>query len=106
MQKNKFYITTSIAYTNAKPHIGYALELLQADALARHHRQKGDDVFFLTGTDEHGKKIQEKAQSENKDTQAFVDEISSSFRELGKTLEISNDFFIRTTDKKTHLPAV
>ncbi len=56
MSKNKFYITTSIAYANAEPHIGYALELLQADVLARYHRQKGDDVFFLTGMDEHGKK--------------------------------------------------
>jgi len=104
--KNKFYITTSIAYTNAKAHIGYALELVQADVLARYHRQGGNETFFLTGTDEHGKKIKEKADSEKKDTQIFVDEVSESFKKLGKELDISNDFFIRTTDKKNHIPVV
>ena len=104
--KNKFYITTSIAYTNAEPHIGYALELLQADVLARYHRQKGDDVYFLTGTDEHGKKIKEKAESEGKDTQKFVDEISEKFKKTGRDLGVSSDFFIRTTDKKIHIPLV
>lgn len=102
----KFYITTSIAYTNARPHIGYALELLQADVLARYHRQKGDDVFFLNGTDEHGKKIKESAEAAGKSPQEFVDEISRVFQSLGKELGVSNDFFIRTTDKKNHLPTV
>ncbi len=106
MSKNKFYITTSIAYTNAKAHIGYALELVQADVLARYHRQRGAETFFLTGTDEHGKKIKEKADSEKKDTQIFVDEISDNFKKLGKELDISSDFFIRTTDKKNHIPTV
>lgn len=104
--KNKFYITTSIAYANAEPHIGYALELLQADVLARHHRQKGEDVFFLTGTDEHGKKIQEKAESEGKTQKEFVDEVSEKFKNLARELNISNDFFIRTSDKNLHYQVV
>jgi len=104
--KNKFYITTSIAYTNAEPHIGYTLEILQADVLARYHRQKGEDVFFLTGTDEHGKKIKEKAESKGKDPQVFVDEISGRFKELSNVLGVSNDLFIRTTDKEVHIPTV
>ncbi len=106
MSKNKFYITTSIAYANAEPHIGYALELLQADVLARYHRQKGDDVFFLTGMDEHGKKIQQKAELENKTPKEFVDEISEKFKSLAKELGISNDSFIRTSDEKMHYPIV
>jgi len=103
---DKFYITTSIAYTNAGPHIGHTLEFLQADVLARYHRQRGDEVFFLTGTDEHGKKIQEKAKEAGKDTQKFVDEIAEIFKKLDKELGISNNNFIRTTDKEIHLPAV
>lgn len=102
----KFYITSSIAYTNARPHIGYALELLQADVLARFRRQKGDDVFFLNGTDEHGKKIKESAEVARKSPKEFVDEISGVFQQLGKELGISIDFFIRTTDKEFHLPTV
>ncbi|MEI6716627.1 MAG: class I tRNA ligase family protein, partial [Candidatus Saccharibacteria bacterium] len=59
--KNKFYVTTSIAYANAKPHVGYAMELLQADTLARYYRQAGQDTYFVTGTDEHGQKLKEAA---------------------------------------------
>ncbi len=102
----KFYITTSIAYTNAKPHIGFALELLQADSLARYKRKEGFDVFFLTGTDEHGSKIVKTAEKAGKEPQKFVDEISEEFVKLTKELNISNDYFIRTTDKEKHWPGV
>ncbi len=106
MAKNKFYITTSIAYTNALPHIGFALESVQADVLARYHRILGDDVFFLTGTDEHGVKIAKAAKDAGKNPQDFVDEISAKFMGLKKALNLSNDDFIRTTDKKRHWPVV
>jgi len=103
---NEFYITTSIAYTNAPPHIGFALESIQADVLARWHRALGKDVFFLTGTDEYGTKIVQKAKELNIDPQKFVDEISSKFKDLTKVLNLSNNDFIRTTDKKKHWPVV
>lgn len=106
VSNKKFYITTSIAYTNALPHIGFALELVQADVLARYHRRLGEDVFFLTGTDEHGFKIAEAAEKEKKKPEEFVDEISGKFKELGKILNISNNDFIRTTDQKRHWPVV
>ncbi len=104
-RSNKFYITTSIAYANAAPHIGYALEVVQADALARYHRLQGDDVFFLSGTDENGTKIKKTAEEQGKDPQVFVDQNSAKFEELLKKIDISNDDFIRTTDKKRHYPA-
>ena len=103
---NKFYITTSIPYTNAPPHIGFALEAVQADVLARYHRYLGEDVFFLTGTDEHGLKTLRAAEALGKTPQEFADEISSKFKELAKVLNIFNDDFIRTTDKIKHKPAV
>jgi methionyl-tRNA synthetase len=102
----KFYITTSIAYTNAGPHIGFALESIQADVLARYHRISGDDVFFLTGTDEHGIKVVKAAEKEGKTPIEFVDGISDKFRNLKEILNLSNDYFIRTTDRKLHWPAV
>ena len=102
----KFYITTSIAYTNAPPHIGFALEAIQADVLARYRKNLGEDVFYLTGTDEHGLKIRKAAKEVGKTPKEFADEISSRFRKLTKTLNLSNDDFIRTTDEKRHLPAV
>lgn len=103
---NKFYITTSIAYVNASPHLGFALELIQADVLARYHKLKGEEVFFLTGTDEHGAKIARAAEATGKDKQQFVDEISVQFASLTKALNVSNNDFIRTTDQKRHWPAV
>jgi len=102
----KFYISTSIVYTNAPPHIGFALESIQADVLARWNRALEKDVFFLTGTDEHGAKIAKKAKELNKNPQDFVNEISEKFKELTKILNLSNDDFIRTTDKKRHWPVV
>ena len=100
--KNKFYVTTSIAYTNAPPHIGFALELIQADVLARHRRFLGDDVFFLTGTDEHGQKIVRAAKEAGQTPKQFTDEISQKYQTLTKALNLSNDDFIRTTDPKKH----
>ena len=102
----KFYITTSIPYTNAPPHIGHAFEMVQADVLARYHRFLGEDVFFLTGTDEHGIKTLRAARAVKKDPKDFADEISGKFKFLAKFLNISNDDFIRTTDEERHLPAV
>jgi len=103
-ENKKFYITTSIAYTNAPPHIGFALEIIQADVLARYHRLSGEDTFFLTGTDEHGSKIAKKAEEEGKAPKEFVDVISDKFRQLAGILNLSNDDFIRTTDKERHWP--
>ena len=98
----KFYITTSIPYTNAEPHIGFGLELVQADVLARYHKILGNDTFFLTGTDEHGIKTLRAARKAGKGAKDFADEISGKFRMLAKVLNISNDDFIRTTDEKIH----
>ncbi len=103
---NKFYITTSIAYTNAPPHIGFALESIQADVVARYHKNLGEDVFFLTGTDEHGIKVVRAAEKQGKSPKDFVDEISIKFQELKKVLNLSNNDFIRTTDQKRHWPVV
>jgi methionyl-tRNA synthetase len=104
--KEKFYITTTIPYANAPPHIGFALEIVQADVLARWNKLKGRQVFFLTGTDEHGTKNYQTAKSLNLTPQAFVDKNAAHFKELTKVLNISNDYFIRTTDKKVHWPGV
>ncbi len=106
MAKKKFYITTSIAYTNLAPHIGFALEVIQADVLARYHHLLGENVFFLTGTDEHGAKVAKAARKEGKSPKEFVDKIAFKFRELKKVLNLSNNDFIRTTDQKRHWPAV
>ncbi|MBU2579614.1 methionine--tRNA ligase [Patescibacteria group bacterium] len=104
--KNKFYITTSIFYVNSVPHIGHALEMVQADVLARYYRQLGDDVFFLTGADEHGIKIVRTAEKTGKSVQALIDENTSEFKRLTEVLNISNDDFIRTSDSKRHWPSV
>ena len=105
MIKPKFYITTSIAYANAKPHIGFALELTIADAIARYRRLTGHEVYFLTGTDEHGIKIYQAAQDKGLAPQAFVDEIAQEFKSLADGLAISYTDFIRTTDHSRHWPA-
>lgn len=96
---SKFYVCTSIPYVNAEPHIGFAMELLQADVLARRARQQGHQVIFTTGTDEHGGKIAEKAEEAGITPQAFSDQISQNFKDLLDLLDISNNRFIRTTDK-------
>ena len=94
----KFYITTAIAYTSRKPHIGNTYEIVLSDAIARFRRFLGDDVFFLTGTDEHGQKIQEIAEKEGVAPQAYVDKIAGQIREIADMLNVSYDKFIRTTD--------
>lgn len=96
---NKFYVTTSIPYVNADLHIGHAMEYVYADVLARYHRQIGDDVLFATGTDEHGAKIVESAAKENKTPIDFTTENVKNVQAVLKALNISNDRFVRTTDK-------
>lgn len=96
--KNKFYITTPIYYVNASPHIGHTYTTVAADILARHHRLLGETTFFLTGTDEHGAKIAEKAAEDGKEPQQFVDDIAGQFKGAWAALNISNDRFIRTTE--------
>lgn len=103
--KNKFYITTSIMYTNGDPHIGFAFELILTDVLARFHRLMGDDTYFLTGTDEHGSTVVNAADKHNKPPKEFVDEVAVKVQELAKLLSISNDDFIRTSDQVRHWPA-
>ncbi len=96
---NKFYITTAIDYTNDVVHIGHSYQKILADALARYHRSVGDNTFFLTGTDEHGQKVEKSAKDKNIDPKKFVDEIASKDREQWEQLNISFDRFIRTTDE-------
>ena len=96
--KGPYYITTAIAYTSGKPHIGNSYEIVMADAVARHKRQQGCDVFFQTGTDEHGQKIEEKAAAEGISPKEFVDRIAGIIRGICDSLDVSYDKFIRTTD--------
>jgi len=103
---NKFYITTTIPYVNAAPHIGFALEIIQADVIARYNRGLNRDVFFLTGTDEHGFKMVETAKSLGITVEELVNLNSQKFQELNKILNISNSDFIRTSDKQRHWPTV
>lgn len=104
MTKNKFFITTSIAYVNASPHLGFALESIQADVLARYYRTLGAEVFFQTGTDEHGIKILRTAQDAEDEVQLFVDKHAARFKELKSALNLSWDAFVRTSDKERHWP--
>ncbi|MCR4307215.1 MAG: methionine--tRNA ligase [Candidatus Berkelbacteria bacterium] len=94
----KTYITTSIAYVNAEPHIGFLYELLAGDVLKRYYQARGKEVFLLTGTDEHGIKVAQAATASGKEPQEFVDEISKKFEQLGKDFNINFDYFIRTTN--------
>jgi methionyl-tRNA synthetase len=96
----KFYITTPIYYVNARPHIGHAYTTITCDTIARRQRLLGADTFFLTGTDEHGQKIERAAQAAGKTPQQYADEISAEFRRLWKRMGISNDDFIRTTEDR------
>ncbi|XOB41456.1 MAG: class I tRNA ligase family protein [Candidatus Nealsonbacteria bacterium] len=103
--KKSFLISTAIDYPSEKPHLGHCLEKVQADVLARYKRLQSFDVHFSTGADEHGLKIQRRAQKTGKDPQEFVDEMSGHFKDLWKALNISNDDFIRTTENR-HLKIV
>ena len=97
---NKFYLTTPIYYVNDKPHIGHAYTSLAADVVARFHRLKGDDVFFLTGTDEHGQKVEKAAKDKNMSPQYFTDQVAKNFRDLMTSMNYSPDDFIRTTEAR------
>lgn len=97
-QKKPFYITTTIPYVNADPHIGFALEVIQADTLARSKRLEGAEVFFNTGSDEHGQKIFEAAEKAGQGTQEYVDHYAQEFFKLKSALDLSNDSFTRTTN--------
>ena len=95
----QFYLTTTLPYINSEPHLGFALEIVRADALARAHRLAGDNVFFNTGVDEHGLKVWRKAQGLGLETQAYCDKLAASVNDLKKLLDLSYDNFIRTTDQ-------
>jgi len=99
------YLTTTLPYVNSDPHIGFALEIIQADTLARYWRLLGHEVFFNTGTDEHGQKIAQKADERGEDRQIYVDHYASEFKKLGPALNLSFDNFIRTTDSAHKLAA-
>jgi methionyl-tRNA synthetase len=95
----RFYLTTPIYYVNSTPHIGHAYTTIAGDILARHHRQRGDDTFYLTGVDEHAQKVYRVAQEEGIDPTEYLDRIVRAWRELPARLNVSNDFFIRTSDE-------
>lgn len=103
MTKPKFYITTPIYYVNGAPHLGHAYTSTAADVLARWHRLDGKDVFFLTGTDEHGQKVESAARAAGIEPQAFTDHVSADFQDMAKVMNISNDDFIRTTEPRHKL---
>ena len=98
MEKERYYISTAIAYTSGKPHIGNTYEIVLADAIARFKRLKGYDVYFQTGTDEHGEKIELKAKEAGKTPQEFVDEVAGEIKRIWDIMNTSYDRFVRTTD--------
>jgi methionyl-tRNA synthetase len=102
MKNKNFYITTPIYYPSGKPHMGHAYSSIIADIFARFKKLEGYDVLFLTGTDEHGQKIQKEAKKNNKDPKLFCDELSNKFKDLTKILNLSNNDFIRTTETRHH----
>lgn len=97
--KKPYYITTAIAYTSGKPHIGNTYEIILADAIARYKRSQGYDVFFQTGTDEHGQKIELKAEEAGVTPKEFVDNVSGEIKKIWDLMDTSYDKFIRTTDE-------
>jgi len=98
----RYYLSTAISYVNGKPHLGHAYEVISADVIARFMRLDGHKVFFLTGTDEHGQKVEKTARSAGKEPREFCDEIAGSFQDMARDLNISNDDFIRTTEPRHH----
>src|ERR1700756_3767175 len=98
--KPRYYVTTAIAYPNGVPHIGHAYEAIATDAIARFERLDGKDVFFLTGTDEHGLKMKQRAEREVISARALADRNSARFVEMVRVLGLSNDDFIRTTEPR------
>ena len=99
------FVTTPIYYINARPHIGHAYTTMLADAVARSRRLLGDDVFFMTGTDEHGQKVERAAQKAGMKTEMFAEQTAAYFRQMSRDLNISNDDFIRTTEPRHHRAA-
>ncbi|MBQ2719989.1 MAG: class I tRNA ligase family protein, partial [Clostridia bacterium] len=99
MEKQKYYITTAIPYTSQKPHIGNSYEIVLTDAVTRFKRMQGFDVFFLTGTDEHGQKIEDCAKKAGVSPKEWVDGITNDIKRVYDLLEIKYDGFIRTTDE-------
>ena len=97
--KKPYYITTAIAYASGKPHIGNTYEIILADSIARYKREQGYDVFFQTGTDEHGQKIEEKAEAAGVTPQEFVDKAAAEIKRIWDLMNTSYDKFIRTTDQ-------
>ena len=100
--KKPYFITTAISYPNGAPHIGHAYELIATDAIARFYRLDSRDVFFLTGTDEHGQKMEQTARREGITAQALADRNTAAFQDMGRLLNASNDDFIRTTEPRHH----
>src|SRR5438477_8649844 len=98
--QEKFYITTPIYYPNAEPHLGHVYTTLCADAVARYHRLRGDDTFFLTGTDEHGIKMVKTAAAQGVEPQVLVDRVVAVFQDVWKEFRVSNDDFIRTSSDR------
>ena len=99
-RNKKFYITTTLPYVNADPHLGHILEFVQADVLARYHKNLGEDVFFNTGVDEHGLKIYRKAQENNMDPQKYCDIYAEKFNGLKQIFNLSYNSFVRTTEDR------
>ena len=95
-----FYVTTPIFYVNAAPHLGHAYTTIAVDVMARHHRQRGEDVFFLTGTDEHGEPVADAAKAQGLEPKELADRNAERFRALMPRLGVSNDYFIRTSDPR------
>src|SRR5437763_4652137 len=93
-----YYVTTPIYYVNAEPHLGHAYTTIAVDVLARHHRQRGDDVFFLTGTDEHGEPVAQAAERAGVPPRELADKNARRFRDMAARVDATNDFFIRTSD--------
>ncbi len=100
IKKGRYFITTPIYYVNDKPHIGHSYPIIAADILSRFHRIKGDETFFLTGTDEHGSKVAEAAEKAGISPQEFCDRNSQRFKDVSEKLNISYDYFVRTTDER------
>src|SRR3954465_12549379 len=101
---SSFYVTTPIYYVNAAPHAGHAYTAIAVDVMARHHRQRDEDVFFLTGTDEHGEPVADAAKAQGIEPKELADRNAERFQALMPRLDVSNDFFIRTSDER-HAPA-
>src|SRR5438132_521975 len=96
---NRLYITTTLPYVNSDPHVGFALEIIRADVIARIHRELGEKVLFNTGTDEHGQKIYQNAVEAGKDPQEYVDEYAAKFEKLKDALNLSYTNFVRTSSE-------